>query len=120
MVLGIACCARVLWSNLVANTYCECESFVAFAGLLLYTSFLYMFSNFFYKVYLRNASFSFKLINHKDHKKSDSEPQQINEPMKSNDKCTVDDNNNDKLTNSGLVKRTKNVTTYSKFINGLF
>ena len=100
MVLGIAVCTRVLWSNLIANTYCECNSYVAFAGLLLYSSFLYMFTNFFYKVYLVNARICFNLIKLKKYDE---------QPIDKVDKPKVDSNNNDKIINDGLIKRQKSI-----------
>lgn len=113
MVLGIACCTRVLWSNLISRTYCECDSYVAFAGLLLYSTFFYMFTSFFYNAYLRNAKFSFKIIRNK---KLDEHTTNV---LNLVDKCMVDDNNNDKLMNNSLARRKsrKSITNYTRLIN---
>jgi len=113
MVLGIACCTRVLWSNLIANTHCECDNYVAISGLLLYSTFLYMFSAFFYKSYLRNAKFSLRII------KNEKLDEHTNTVLNLVDKCMVDDNNNDKLTNNGLARRKsgKSMTNYTRLIN---
>lgn len=118
MVLGIACCVRVLWSNLISRTHCECDSLVAFAGLLLYSTFFYMFSNFFYNAYLKNAQFSLRIIQNR--KQLDEHTTSV---LNLVDKCMVDDNNNDKLndklTNNGLARRKsrKSITNYTRLIN---
>jgi len=113
MVVGMACCLRVLWSNLISNVHCECDSYVAIAGLILYTSFFYMFSSFFYNSYLRNTQFSLKLIKNK---KLDEHTTNV---LNLVDKCMVDDNNSERLTNNGLARRKsgKGMTNYTRLIN---
>lgn len=114
MVLGIACCVRVLWSNLISQSHCECDSLVAFAGLLLYSTFFYMFSNFFYNAYLKNAQFSLRIIQNR--KQLDEHTTNV---LNLVDKCMVDDNNNDKLASNGLARRKsrKSITNYTRLIN---